>query len=218
MCTQRGVHTPLKSTFSDMVSSWLANMLYVQNRVFKKQTNWNYKIITQRNPEGLVRGWGMGVEPGEEGEKGSWKGAITHVKLKITGLMNGQKYTQTDFSSKHELLIIRPIKIRNGLFKEVCFPSLEMKRQRLHNPLGRDTVEQTECQRRRKLRSLLKSSRAIHLGPQTTTAPAPTNLPMGEPGRERCDLLTLTSNSECTSWENEATDSEEFTKSVLSHR
>ena len=51
-----GVHTPLKSTFSDVVSSWLANMLYVQNRVFKKQTNLHYKIITQINPEGLVGG------------------------------------------------------------------------------------------------------------------------------------------------------------------
>lgn len=60
--------------------------------------------------------------------------------MKITGLMNGQRYTETDFSSKHELLIITPIKIWNGLLKEVCFPSLEMKRHRLHNPLGRDPV------------------------------------------------------------------------------
>lgn len=180
------------------------------------KTNWNYKIITQRNWEGL----GRGVKPGGESEKGSWKGAITHVKVKITGLMNGQRCTETDFSSKHELLIITPIKIWNGLLKEV-FPITGDEKAQTAQSTWEGYCRQTECRRRRKTRHLPElyiRGPKISILLQTTIAPAPTNTAKRRARKKRCDSLTLTVNSEYTSWENKATETEEFTKSILSHR
>lgn len=90
--------------------------------------------------------------------------------------MNGQRYTETDFSSEHELLIITPIKIWNGLLKEV-FPVTGDEKAQTAQSTWEGYCRQTECRRRktRRLPELYIRGPKISILLQTTIAPAPTN-------------------------------------------